>query len=198
MDTVIYRNRIIDCWRDIALGLMASNAHSRGGVRVIYDHQNRVVENNVILVLHEPADAVIENSYARNSQVLHSTVYYRPELKHAVGWSIEYRSPPTTTIIQNYLTNSPIKKRHSFPNENATVQGNVATAKASWFRDILNRDAHFVRGAYSIDRGVSGIDTFRDSDGTRGSIGSVSNVGADEFEDGDQQGDKSSDHPQGS
>jgi len=61
-DTVIRRNLIIDSCRGIALGLSSPNTCSRGGVNVVYDHQNGLVENNVILVLHEPDDAAIENN----------------------------------------------------------------------------------------------------------------------------------------
>ena len=182
LDTVIRRNRIVDCWRGIALGLMAPNALSRGGPEVIYDHQHGVVENNVILALHEPADAAIENSYARNSYVAHNTIFYNPAIKHVVSWSIEYRFPPTTAVIQNNLTNFPIQKRHPFPIQNATVEGNITTADASWFRDILKEDVHLVQGAYPIDRGVSGIKTAMDIDGTKRLVGSAPDVGADEFE----------------
>jgi len=182
MNTEIRRNRIVDCWRGIALGLMAPNDYSRGGAAVIYDHQNGVVENNVILALHEPADAAIENSYAKNSLVRHNTVFYNPDLKHAVNWSIEYRFPPTSVVIQNNLTNLPILKRSPLPTKNAMEQGNVTTAKVSWFRDILEEDVHIVQGSYPIDRGICGVQPNRDIDGIGSVIGSVPDVGAQEFE----------------
>jgi len=84
MDTVIKRNVIVDSWRGIALGLAAPGCRSRGGAGVTYDHQNGLVENNVILALHESADAAIENNYAGNSGILHNTIYYRKDLTHAV------------------------------------------------------------------------------------------------------------------
>ena len=62
MDTVIRRNLIIDSWRGLALGLSPPNSYSRDGGDVVYDHQNGLVENSVILILHEPGDAAIENN----------------------------------------------------------------------------------------------------------------------------------------
>ncbi len=75
MDTEIRRNLIVDSWRGIAVGLMAPNNLSRGGANVLYDHQNGIVDNNVILALNEPADAAIENNYALNSQIQNNTIY---------------------------------------------------------------------------------------------------------------------------
>ena len=49
MDTVIRRNLVIDSCRGIALGLSSPNTCSRGRVNVVYDHQNGLVKNNVIL-----------------------------------------------------------------------------------------------------------------------------------------------------
>ena len=182
MNTVIQRNYIIDCWRGIALGLREANFRSRGGHTVPFDHQNGVIENNVILALRERGDAAIENSYARDSQVRHNTVYYNPDLQHAVNWSIEYRFAPTTVVIQNNLTNLPILKRSPFPKENSLIEGNVTTAEAFWFRNIMKEDAHLVAGAYPIDRGVDDVGHGRDIDGTKRLVGSAPDVGADEFE----------------
>ena len=112
----------------------------------------------------------------------HNTIFYNPTLKHAVHWSIEYRFSPTTVVIQNNLTNLPILKRSPLPSKNATVQGNVTTAEASWFRDILKEDAHVVQGAYPVNRGVKRTRTAGDIDGTKRGDGSAPDVGADEFE----------------
>lgn len=141
IDTVVRRNRIIDCWRGIALGLMAPNAGSRGGPDVIFDHQNGVIENNIILALHEPGDAAIENSFAKDSYVAHNTIFFNPSLQHAVHWGIEYRFPPTTAVIRRNLSNVPIQRRKPFPLEPASLEENVTVADISWFRDILREDA---------------------------------------------------------
>lgn len=178
--TVVQRNLFVDCWRGIALGLGPPNFRSRGGPQVPYDHQDGVVINNVILALHAPADAAIENSYAHNSRVLHNTIYYAPEHKHAVDWSIEYRFPPTTALIQNNLTNLPILKRHPMPQQEAVLKGNLDKAVASWFRQLSSADVHLAPGAPALARGVPLDDSLDDIDGDPRRRGKAPDVGADE------------------
>jgi hypothetical protein len=181
LDTVVQRNLIVDCWRGIALGLSTPNKHSRGGADVLYDHQHGLVENNVILALHEPADAAIENNFAFNSRVLHNTVYYHEAVKHAVDWAIEYRFPPTTAVIQNNLTNLRILKRPPYPHQEARVEGNITRAAPAWFRDLTHEDAHLVEAAPAIDAGVSVPDSTNDIDGDTRPAGHAPDAGADEF-----------------
>lgn len=178
MGTVVQRNLFIDCWRGIALGLAAPHRLSRGGAQVAYDHQDGLVRNNVILALHEPADVAIENNYARYSRVLHNTVYYAPELRHAVHSSIEYRFPPTTTIIRNNLTNLPIRKRHPAPQQESLLQGNLVNALPSWFRHIAQGDAHLVAGSPAVDQEEVLDEASDDIDGERRL--QAADVGADE------------------
>jgi hypothetical protein len=181
LDSVVQRNLIVDCWRGIALGLSAPDKYSRGGPGVQYDHQNGLVENNVFLALHEPADAAIENSFALNSRVWHNTVYYNETITHAVDWAIEYRFPPTTAVIQNNLTNRPILKRTPYPYQESTVQGNVTNATPAWFRDLTSEDFHLVEHAPAIDKGVAVPDSREDIDGDQRPAGPAPDVGADEF-----------------
>lgn len=179
--TIVLRNLLVDCWRGIALGLTTPNRLSRGGAQVQYDHQHGEVRNNVILALHKPADAAIENNYANNSLVVHNTVYYAPELSHAVNWSIEYRFLPTTATIQNNLTNLPILKRTPLPLQNAILGGNIANATATWFRAIMQEDTHLASNALPINRGVSLLNIVTgDMDGERRPKGPAFDVGADE------------------
>ena len=178
--SVVQRNLIVDCWRGIALGLSAPNKHSRGGPNVQYDHQHGLVENNVILALHEPADAAIENNFALNSRVRHNTVYYNETLKHAVPWAIEYRFPPTTAIIQNNLTNRPILKRTPSPSQDATLQGNVTHASQAWFRDISAEDFHLLAQTPAMDAGVPVPESLEDIDGDKRPTGRAPDAGADE------------------
>ncbi len=183
IDTVVKRNLIIDSWRGVALGLTAPDAHSRGGAPVKYDHQNGLVENNVILALNEPADAAIENNYALNSRVFHNTIYYREGIKHAVSWSIEYRFPQTTAVIKNNLANLPIIKRHPHPNQGAVLQGNVTDARKEWFRNLITGDFHLARNAPAIDQGMPLPESSEDIDGKRRPFGRAPDAGADEFTD---------------
>lgn len=182
MNTVIKRNVIVDSWRGIALGLAASNSRSRGGADASYDHQHGVVMNNVILALHEPADAAIENNFARDSQILHNTIYYRKDLPHAVNWGIEYRYAPTSVIIQNNLSNLPIRQRFPVAQGEAVIKGNVTNAQADWFRNILMEDVHLSSGTYAIDRGVELSGDHWDFEGALRPIGNAPDVGADEYE----------------
>jgi hypothetical protein len=179
MGTVIQRNLILDSWRGIALGLGLPNERTRGGLEAAYDHQNGLVENNVILALHEPADAAIENNFALNSRIVHNTVYYNEAIKHAAHWSIEYRFSPTTAVIKNNLTNLPIIRRLPYPAQEAIVEGNVTEAKENWFQDLMSGDIHLLRGAPAVDKGVP-LEVV-DIDGNMRPFGTAPDAGADEF-----------------
>ena len=182
MDTVIKRNVIVDSWRGIALGLASPGARSRGGAGVIYDHQNGLVENNVILALHEASDVAIENNYARNSRILHNTIFYRKDLPHAVGWEIEYRFAPTSVTIQNNLSNLPIRQRSPFSQGEVVISGNVTNAQEDWFRNVSAEDVRLSPGTYAIDRGVELSGKHWDFEGILRPIGQAPDVGADEYE----------------
>ncbi len=147
IDTHIYRNLIVDSWRGISLGLSTPNTLSRGGGNVLTDHQNGIVENNVILALNEPADAAIENNYALNSHIRNNTVYYNEALSHSVNWSIEYRFEPTTVTITNNLTNFPIIVRSPLPAQEGVLVGNITDAQANWFNDIMGENYHLVQSS---------------------------------------------------
>jgi hypothetical protein len=181
MDTVVQRNLIIDSWRGIVLGLRPPDKRSRGGPQVLYDHQNGLVENNVILALHESVDAAIENNYALNSRILHNTVYYSTTIKHAVDWSIEYRFPPTTAMIKNNLTNLPIIRRHPYPAREAMVDSNVTQAAAGWFRNVAASDFRLVGHAPAVDAGSPVSESSEDIDGNPRPAGKAPDAGAAEF-----------------
>ncbi|RMH08928.1 MAG: hypothetical protein D6704_02140 [Nitrospirae bacterium] len=180
-DTIVIRNMIIDSWRGIALGLAPPDRQSRGGASVLYDHQNGIVENNVILALHEPADAAIENNFAKDSRIFHNTIYYTEDLDHAVPWSIEYRYGPTTVIIKNNLTNRPIRKRFPWPTSRAEITGNITQAKREWFRDVFAADIHLRPGSPAIDYREATLVSYWDIDGTCRPVGVRPDSGADEF-----------------
>jgi len=181
LNTIVQRNLIIDCWRGISLGLSTPDKYSRGGSAVQYDHQHGLVENNVILALHERADAAIENNYALHSRILHNTVYYNEVLRHAVNWSIETRFPPTTAVIKNNLTNLPIIRRHPLPAQEAIVQGNVTEAKRTWFCNVAAGDVHLIAGSPAIAKGVPVPESSEDIDGDKRTAEKAPDVGADEF-----------------
>jgi hypothetical protein len=197
MHTAILRNWIVDCWRGIALGLSPPDAFSRGGSHVVYDHQDGLVANNVFLALHEPADAAIENHFARNSRIFHNTVYKREGLSHGVPWAIEYRYPPTTAIIENNLTNQAIVKRDPPPIQDAVLGGNVIEAEATWFRNLLGEDIHLSRDAPAINQGLPLPDVVTDMDGDPRPAGSGYDAGADEVTDSSGSAQGKAAHPPG-
>ncbi len=159
--------------RGIALGLM----QPQGASNIRYDHQNGLVENNVILAWTEPADAAIENNSALSSRIFHNIVYYNETLKHAVKWSIEYRFPSTTAIIKNNLTNLPIIKRDA-PEQEAVMAGNLTNASADWFRNVAAGDVHLTE---RIGRGVALPESPEDMDGNPRPEGRAPDPGAYEF-----------------
>lgn len=144
MNTLIQRNLILDSWRGIALGLSAPDAGSRGGAHVVYDHQNGLVENNVILALHKAADAAIENNYALNSRIVNNIVHYNEEINHGVRWSIEYRFLPTQVLIKENHTNFPIMKRKPYPEKKSIVQNNTIHTRRNWFVDIIKGNLNLI------------------------------------------------------
>lgn len=137
LNTLIQRNLILDSWRGIALGLSAPDALSRGGAYVAYDHQDGLVENNVILALHQAADVAIENNYAFNSRIIRNIIYYNEEIDHEVKWSIEYRFLPTQILIKENHTNFPIIKREPYPEKKSIVENNVIHNKKNWISDVV-------------------------------------------------------------
>ena len=144
MNTLIQRNLILDSWRGIALGLSAPDALSRGGAHVVYDHQDGLVENNVILALHKPADAAIENNYAFNSRIINNIVYYNEEINHVVKWSIEYRFIPTKALIKGNNTNFPVIKRDPYPEKESIIKNNTIHTGGDWFIGIIKGNLNFI------------------------------------------------------
>lgn len=176
MDSVVRRNLIIDCWRGIALGLTAPNQVSRGGASVLYDHQNGLVENNVIISLTEKVDSALENSYALNSRMFHNTVFTP---NSSVTWSIEYRFPGTTVVLKNNLTNQRILNRS--PNQaQGILEGNITVAQASWFEDLPSGDFHLKDDSLALDKGVLLSELSEDFDGDARHAGQFPDPGADE------------------
>ena len=174
--TVVKRNLLVDCWRGIVLGLSSPDDYSRGGSEVIYDHQEGLVENNVIIALGTQMDAPIENNYALNSRIVHNTIY---TVDSSVFWSIEVRFPGTTAVIRNNLANRPLLNRS--PSEAQMVEeGNVVDASSTWFRDLASGDFHLAPGSSAVDRGVAVPESPEDIDGDVRPGGASPDAGADE------------------
>jgi hypothetical protein len=174
--TVVKRNLLIDCWRGIVLGLAPADDYSRGGSGVQYDHQDGLVENNVIISLGALVDAPIENNYAVGSRILHNTIY---TVNSQVFWSIEVRFPGTTAVIRNNLANRQVLNRS--PGESQMVEeGNAVDATSAWFRGIEAGDFHLADGSPAVDRGVAEPGSPEDIDGDERPGGGAPDAGADE------------------
>lgn len=177
MDTVVKRNVIIDCWRGIALGLSSADKNSRGGSGDLYDHQNGLVENNVILGLREPMDSAIENNYALGSKIYHNTVYRTG----TSGFSLEYRFSGTTVDLVNNLLDKPAVNR-SPGAALGTEKGTLVIGSAAWFKNLTAEDFHLADNSPALDKGVAHPETTEDIEGQLRPQGSAPDPGADEWE----------------
>jgi len=84
--------------------------------------------------------------------------------------------------IQNNLSNLPICQRLSLAYGDVTIKGNVTSAQADWFQNVLMEDVHLSSGTYAIDRGVGLSGSHWDFEGEMRLIGYAPDVGADEYE----------------
>ena len=147
-DTVIERNLILDSYRGIALGLVASPRElARSGERV-YDHIGGVIRNNVVVNLNSWADEGIEVSAARDVHIEHNTVL----VEGSLPWSISVRFPAASAFVTNNLTNRQVRLRDG---GQAKTQGNVTTATRGFFHDPLAADLHLRPGTTAGAVGVA-------------------------------------------
>ena len=160
-DTLVERNKIVDCARGIGFGL-GSSGHSGG-----------VIRNNMVRV-NQDVGIGLENS--PNTHVYNNTVYDGNDYMA----SIEYRFAATSGVsIINNLTNKAILSRDG---GSGTVQNNVTNAQASWFASAATGDLHLASSISSVvDRGQTLAEVPDDYDGDLRPIGSASDVGADEY-----------------
>jgi len=153
--TVVERNRILDSYRNIALGL--GSGHAGGAIR-----------NNFIYQMN-PGDAGIELQNATNLLVEHNTVILNGDYPGA----IEFRDASNLTIRNNLLTAPPWDRGNT---SNILVAGNIDDATVA---DLAAPgDPHLVAGTQAIGAGVqSDVTTDIDGDVRNGSW----DVGADQY-----------------
>jgi len=144
-DTLVERNKIVDCARGIGFGL-GSSGHSGG-----------VIRNNMVRV-NQDVGIGLENS--PNTHVYNNTVYNGNDYMA----SIEYRFTATSGVsIINNLTNKAILSRDG---GSGTVQNNVTNAQASWFASAATGDLHLASSISSVvDRGQTLAEVTDDYDG---------------------------------
>ncbi len=171
-DTVVERNRIIDCDRGIALGLSLPDRHTRDGDRT-WDHQGGVIRNNFVSRTGA-GDVGISVNFARGFRILHNTVI----LGRTFPWTIEYRFTGSRGIAANNLTDGPILARDG---GEAELRGNLTRATAAWFIAPAAGDLHLSPAAgAAVDRAVPVAGVADDIDGDVRPSGPAHDVGADE------------------
>ncbi|HEB49453.1 MAG TPA: hypothetical protein ENI89_02485 [Desulfobulbus sp.] len=165
-DTLVQRNRIIDCDRGIGFGLGDSGHH--GGIirnNMIYHPQD-----------HGHSDVGIGLESAPGARVYNNTIFF----DHDYPNGIEYRFPATSSVlISNNLTNRAIVPRDS---ATAVVSHNVRTAMANWFIAPDRGDLHLAGAVAGVtDSGLEISGLADDFDGQPRPGGSGIDIGADEL-----------------
>jgi hypothetical protein len=170
--TIVERNLIVDSFRGIALGLTEEPHNlARNGERA-YDHAGGLVRNNVIVNLHGWADEALEANAARDLRIEHNTVL----VEGATPWAIGVRFPASEALVRNNLTNHRIFLRDG---GRATLDGNVMSARRSWFVDPARGDLHLsADGRPAVDAGVLIPDVTDDFDRAARPSGRAPDAGA--------------------
>ncbi len=171
-NTIIERNVILDSFRGIALGLGdTASRYARNGERA-YDHSGGLVRNNVIVNLNRWADEAVEANAARDVRIDHNTVF----TEGSTPWSISLRFAASDALVRNNLTNHRVFLRDG---GQATLDGNVTSARRSWFVDAPNGDMHLApAGRPAIDAGVAIADITSDFDRAARPAGRAPDAGA--------------------
>ena len=136
----ISRNVVRDCYRGIAIGLEGPRAEA--------EVMGAVVHSNVVWNPHSWADEGIEVTNSRQVLIEHNTVV----VDGSLPWSIGVRFPGLAGIVRNNLTNRSIVMRDG---GQATLAGNVVTARGSWFRQPTQGDFHLLPSSPAIDKGTA-------------------------------------------
>jgi hypothetical protein len=145
-DTVVERNLIVDCYRGIALGLVAAQ-NARGGR---LDHQGGIIRRNAVCNLNAWADEAIEVNASPGALVEYNSVL----VEGKVPWSISIRFPTASARVRNNLTNHPTVLRDGASADRAA---NVETARRDWFVDPSSGDLRPARRDPALGNvGISG------------------------------------------
>ncbi len=165
-DTIVERNRIIDCDRGIGFGLGGSG------------HQGGTIRNNTIY--HGPdhgySDVGIGLESASGASVYNNTIFH----EHPYPNGIEYRfAASNNNYIANNLTNKVITSRTG---GSATLTHNITNAQSSWFANTSSGDLHLARNVPSVvDSGIAVSGLVDDLDKEKRPQGGGIEIGADEL-----------------
>ena len=166
-NTLVQRNRIIDCDRGIGFGL-GSRGHSGG-----------IIRNNMIY--HGPdhgySDVGIGLESATGAQVYNNTIFH----EHGYPNAIEYRFAASNNLtIANNLCNRQIRSRNG--GTTALLTHNISNAATGWFKDAHAGDLHLRAERTGItDAAYPLAGLFDDFDGQHRPLGPGPDIGADEF-----------------
>jgi hypothetical protein len=157
-DTLVERNLIVDSYRGIAFGIQdVPSRYARNGERS-YDHTGGWIRNNVVVNLNPWSDTGIEANAARHVRIEHNTVL----VEGKTPWAIDTRFAATDAIVRNNLANRQVFQRQG---ASVSLDGNVLTARRSWFVDPQAGDLHLTStGRPAIDAGVPINDVLDDFD----------------------------------
>ncbi len=165
-NTIIERNKIIDCDFGISFG----NA-GEGGV----SHTGGIIRNNFIKG-YSSSDFGIGLVYAPNAKVINNTVYS----PGGWGYSIEARFSQTSNciIMNNFCDEAIWDDRNG---ATCTLTSNSTTASSSDFVDISTGDLHLISGSTSAaNAGTISTDRTMDID-CNNITDNQPDVGADEY-----------------
>lgn len=165
-NTIVERNRIIECDFGISFGNSAQGSIS---------HTGGIIRNNFILG-YASSDFGIGLAFAPNAKVINNTIY------SPGGWpySIEARFAETTNCeITNNFSDEDIWDNRD--GASCTLTSNNTTATSSDFGNIEECDLHLNSNAVTaIDAGTNSPDRTMDIDCE--DIISLPDIGADEFD----------------
>ena len=166
-NTLVQRNRIMDCDRGVGFGL-GSSGHSGG-----------IIRNNMIYhgLDHGVSDVGISLESATGAQVYNNTIFH----EHNYPNSIEYRFAESNNLtIVNNLTNRAITSRQG--GSAARISNNVSDAESDWFSDAAGGDLHLSSersGVTGAATDISGL--VDDCDKQSRPLGTGLDIGADEY-----------------
>lgn len=166
-NTVVEANTFIDNHRDIHFGLVE---------RTPDDHRGGIIRNNMIArTSGAGGDVAIGVFDSPGTLVIHNSVFMNDAYPNAV----EYRFAGTTGgLIAATFTDARITGRNG---GEATLLGNVLTARPSDFVSVASGDLHLTAAATAaIDRALPRFEAPTDWDGDRRPSGAAADVGADE------------------
>jgi len=153
-DSLIERNRIIDCARAIGFGMSETssgrdraypdNPYSDVGYM---DHIDGIIRNNFIHSTISGYDSGIDLWQAHGAQVYHNTVMGPQGGFSAIEWRFDHAS----AIVKNNLTNLSLLERNGATAEQA---GNLDSATSADFVDLAGDDLHLAASSSAVDSGV--------------------------------------------